>query len=57
MARAIKGHTINEIIPSDTSGEHQIYNINLLKQWRELESVMLATVDSKEDELGPGQPA
>ncbi len=37
----------------DRSGERQIYHLNLLKKWSEVEPVMLATVVSGEEDLGP----
>uniref|UniRef100_A0A8C2BR64 Gypsy retrotransposon integrase-like protein 1 n=1 Tax=Cyprinus carpio TaxID=7962 RepID=A0A8C2BR64_CYPCA len=42
-----------EVIRSDRNGARQIYHLNLLKKWNEAESVMLATVISGEDDLGP----
>ncbi|XP_067248999.1 NACHT, LRR and PYD domains-containing protein 3-like isoform X2 [Chanodichthys erythropterus] len=42
-----------EVIRSDRRGARQIYHLNLLKKWSEAESVMLATVISGEDDLGP----
>ncbi len=37
----------------DRSGARQIYHLNLLKKWSEVERVMLATAISGEDDLGP----
>ncbi len=37
----------------DRSGARQIYHLNLLKKWSEVEPVMLATAISGEDDLGP----
>ncbi len=37
----------------DWSGARQIYHLNLLKKWSEVEPVMLATAISGEDDLGP----
>ncbi|XP_056627068.1 retrovirus-related Pol polyprotein from transposon 412 isoform X1 [Triplophysa dalaica] len=42
-----------EVIRSDRSGAHQVYHLNLLKKWNEVNPVMLATVVSREDDLGP----
>ncbi len=42
-----------EVIQTDRSGARQIYHLNLLKKWSEVEAVMLATVVSGEDDLGP----
>ncbi|XP_048039104.1 uncharacterized protein LOC125263947 [Megalobrama amblycephala] len=42
-----------EVVRSDRRGARQIYHLNLLKKWNEAESVMLATVISGEDDLGP----
>ncbi len=41
-----------EVIRTDRSGSRQIYHLNLLKKWSEVESVMLVTVVSGEDEIG-----
>jgi len=42
-----------EITRSDRCGAHQIYHLNLLKNWNEAESVILAMVVSGEEDLGP----
>ncbi len=42
-----------EVVRTDRSGARQIYHLNLLKKWSEVESVMLATAVSGEDDLGP----
>uniref|UniRef100_A0A8C1LM62 Gypsy retrotransposon integrase-like protein 1 n=1 Tax=Cyprinus carpio TaxID=7962 RepID=A0A8C1LM62_CYPCA len=42
-----------EVARTDRGGAHQIYHLNLLKKWSEAESVMLATVVSGEEDLGP----
>ncbi len=42
-----------EVIRMDRSGARQIYHLNLLKKWSEVEPVMLATVVSGEGDLGP----
>ncbi len=42
-----------EVIRMDWSGARQIYHLNLLKKWSEVEPVMQATVVSGEDDLGP----
>ncbi|KAL0190638.1 hypothetical protein M9458_013336, partial [Cirrhinus mrigala] len=42
-----------EIVRTDRGGARQIYHLNLLKKWSEAESVMLATVVSGDDDLGP----
>ncbi|KAI7808673.1 hypothetical protein IRJ41_011194 [Triplophysa rosa] len=42
-----------EVIRTDRSGARQIYHLNLLKKWQEVEPVLLATVISGEDDLGP----
>lgn len=42
-----------EVVRTDRSGAHQIYHLNLLKKWREAESVMLDTAVSGEEDLGP----
>ncbi len=42
-----------EVIRTDRSGARQIYHLNLLKKWSEVEAVMLATVVSGEDDLRP----
>ncbi len=34
-------------------GARQIYHLNLLKKWNEVEPVMLATVIGSEEDLGP----
>ncbi len=41
-----------EVIRTDRSGACQIYHLNLLKKWSEVEPVMLATAISGEDDLG-----
>ncbi len=40
-----------EVVRTDRSGARQIYHLNLLKKWSEVEPVMLAV--SGEDDLGP----
>ncbi len=35
------------------AGARQIYHLNLLKKWNEVEPVMLATVVGNEEDLGP----
>ncbi len=42
-----------EVVWTDRSGAHQIYHLNLLKKWNEVEPVMLATVVGSEEDLGP----
>ncbi|XP_057201512.1 uncharacterized protein LOC130561305 [Triplophysa rosa] len=42
-----------EVVRTDRRGARQIYHLNLLKKWSEEESVMLATVVTGEDDLGP----
>ncbi len=42
-----------EVSRTDRSGARQIYHLNLLKKWSEVELVMLATAISGEDDLGP----
>ncbi len=42
-----------EVIRTDRSGARQIYHFNLLKKWSEVEPVILATVVSGEEDLGP----
>ncbi len=42
-----------EVVRTDRSGARQIYHLNLLKKWNEVEPVMLATVVSNEEDLGP----
>ncbi len=42
-----------EVLRTDRSGARQIYHLNLLKKWSEVEPVMLATTVSGEDDLGP----
>ncbi|CAM4612755.1 unnamed protein product [Leuciscus chuanchicus] len=42
-----------EVARTDRGGAHQVYHLNLLKKWSEVESVMLATVVSGEVDLGP----
>ncbi len=42
-----------EVIRTDRSGGRQIYHLNLLKKWNEVEPVMLATVVGNEEDLGP----
>ncbi|KAI7813488.1 hypothetical protein IRJ41_018565 [Triplophysa rosa] len=42
-----------EVIRTDRGGARQIYHLNLLKKWSEEEAVMLATVVSAEEDLGP----
>ncbi len=42
-----------EVVRTDRSGARQIYHLNLLKKWNEVEPVMLATAVSGEDDLGP----
>lgn len=39
-----------EVIHSDRADSHQVYHINLLKQCREPEEVMLATLVTNEDD-------
>ncbi len=41
-----------EMIQTDRSGAHQIYHLNLLKKWSEVEPGILATAISGEDNLG-----
>ncbi len=38
-----------EVVRTDRSGEHQIYHLNLLKKWNEVEPVMLETVVGSEE--------
>ncbi len=52
VARRI-GDLNYEVIRSDRNGARQIYHLNLLKKWTEVEPVMLATAVSREDDLGP----
>ncbi len=42
-----------EVVRTDRSGARQIYHLNLLKKWNEVEPVMLATVVGNEEDLGP----
>ncbi|XP_039532215.1 uncharacterized protein LOC120482205 [Pimephales promelas] len=42
-----------EVIRTDRGGGRQTYHLNLLKKWVEAEAVMLATVVSGEEDLGP----
>ncbi len=42
-----------EVVRTDRSGARQIYHLNLLKKWSEVEPVMLAMAVSGEDDLGP----
>ncbi len=42
-----------EVVRTDRSGARQIYYLNLLKKWNEVEPVMLATVVGNEEDLGP----
>ncbi|KAG7485602.1 hypothetical protein JOB18_014053 [Solea senegalensis] len=42
-----------EVVRSDRGGATQIYHLNLLKAWREVASVSLATTVIERDELGP----
>ncbi len=42
-----------EVVRTDRSGGHQIYHLNLLKKWSEVEPVMMAKAVSGEDDLGP----
>jgi len=42
-----------ELMRSDRGGATQIYHLNLLKAWREAESVSLVTAIAERDELGP----
>ncbi len=42
-----------EVVRTDRSGACQIYHLNLLKKWSEVEPVMLATAVSGVDDLGP----
>ncbi len=42
-----------EVVRTDRSGARQIYHLNLLKKWNEVEPVMLATVVGSEEDLGP----
>ncbi len=42
-----------EVVRTDRSGARQIYHLNLLKKWNEVEPVMLATVIGSEEDLGP----
>ncbi len=42
-----------EVVRTDRSGAHQIYHLNLLKKWNEVEPVMLATVVGSEEDLEP----
>ncbi len=42
-----------EVVRTDRSGARQIYHLNLLKKWSEVEPVMLPTAVSGEDDLGP----
>uniref|UniRef100_A0A8C1GUB2 Gypsy retrotransposon integrase-like protein 1 n=1 Tax=Cyprinus carpio TaxID=7962 RepID=A0A8C1GUB2_CYPCA len=52
VARQV-GELDYEVIRSDRNGARQIYHLNLLKKWNEAGSVMLATVISGEEDLGP----
>ncbi|XP_059210478.1 uncharacterized protein LOC131989303 [Centropristis striata] len=45
-----------ELVRSDRGGATQIYHLNLLKAWREAESVSLVTAIAERDELGPEVP-
>ncbi len=47
------GYLNYEVVRTDRSGAHQIYHLNLLKKWNEVEPVMLATVVGSEEDLGP----
>ncbi len=47
------GNLNYEVIRTDRSGARQIYHLNLLKKWSEVEPVMLAMVVSGEEDLGP----
>ncbi|KAI2644928.1 Retrovirus-related Pol polyprotein from transposon 17.6 [Labeo rohita] len=42
-----------EVVRTNMSGARQIYHLNLLKKWSEVEPVMLATAVSGEEDLGP----
>ncbi len=42
-----------EVVRTDRSGARQIYHLNLLKKWNEVEPVMLATVVGNEEDLRP----
>ncbi len=42
-----------EVVRTDRSGARQIYHLNLLKKWNEVEPVLLATVVGSEEDLGP----
>lgn len=45
-----------EVVRSDRGGATQIYHLNLLKAWREAESVSLVSSVSEREELGPEVP-
>ena len=45
-----------ELAHSDRGGATQIYHLNLLKAWREVEPVSLVTAIAERDELGPEVP-
>ncbi len=42
-----------EVVRTDRSGARQIYHLNVLKKWNEVEPVILATVVGSEEDLGP----
>uniref|UniRef100_A0AAQ4PUN6 ribonuclease H n=1 Tax=Gasterosteus aculeatus aculeatus TaxID=481459 RepID=A0AAQ4PUN6_GASAC len=45
-----------EVVRSDRGGATQIYHLNLLKAWRETESVSLVSAVAESEELGPEVP-
>ncbi|XP_062415775.1 uncharacterized protein LOC134107852 [Pungitius pungitius] len=45
-----------EVVRSDRGGATQIYHLNLLKPWREAESVSLISTVSEREDLGPEVP-
>uniref|UniRef100_A0AAQ4PTP4 ribonuclease H n=1 Tax=Gasterosteus aculeatus aculeatus TaxID=481459 RepID=A0AAQ4PTP4_GASAC len=45
-----------EVVRSDRGGATQIYHLNLLKAWREAESVALVSAVPEREELGPEVP-
>ncbi|XP_069375367.1 uncharacterized protein [Paralichthys olivaceus] len=50
------GEVDYEVARSDRSGATQLYHLNLLKAWREAESVSLVSHINERDELGPEVP-
>lgn len=50
------GHVDYEVVQSDRGGATQIYHLNLLKAWREAETVSLVSMVQERDQFRPVVP-